>query len=248
MSGHFVLYDERENQLITKYTGAILLEETGHPFFRLMPHLSDEQFVAYLLERGHLSFEFVRWNEWAKLGMESEEAREIVRVILRDEIPSRGPTHQDDRVYDLQLIGVPKEKILNHRPSWWTRWTIKRLYAALRYPQTHYDLRAIVFLRMAGEIMVGETYRYVWAELQQRFHLKPEQSRFYYPHFDHDRKRLPGQEGEGHTEVSSRFLEDAITTPETFHVAYETAEKAFRVVWQFHNQFLPRYQFLRARL
>ena len=238
------MYDERENHLIWSFSGAMLLGYSRHEFLGRMSGLSNGAFISYLLERGHISEEFVKWNERAKLGMESEEAREIVRKILRDEIPAQGPTHQDDRIYDLEMIGVSKEKILNHRPSWWTRWTIRRLYRGLRYPQSHYDLRTVVFLRMAGEILVGETYAYVWSELTRRFELTPEQSRFYYPHYDHDHKRMSALDSQGHTEVSTDFLKSAIINSETLSAATAAADNAFRIVYQFHNQFLLRYWFL----
>ena len=51
--------------------------------------------------------------ERAKFPFENEAIREAARHILRDEIPVDGPTHQDNRVSDLKMLGFTLDEILN---------------------------------------------------------------------------------------------------------------------------------------
>lgn len=208
-----------------------------------MPTLSVDAFIAYLLQLGHMAQQFVKWYETAKLGLDSERAKEVIRTILRDEIPQHGPTHQDDRLYDLGLMGVSKERALTMPMSRTTRKIVARMYDLIRYPRDHYDLRVLVTLRVTGEVLVAEQYRHVVEEMQRRFGITPAQSRFYYPHYAHD---LKGQEGEGHSDAFDTLLESLITDEHMLAVAKEAAKKAFQIRYGFHSQFLPRRRLAQA--
>lgn len=85
-------------------------------------------------------------------------------------------------------MGVPKKRALNTVASPLTRATVKKLYKLVGYPQADYDLRVLITLRIFGEILIAETYRYVVGSMAERFGLTVEQSRFYVPHYFHDQK------------------------------------------------------------
>lgn len=213
---------------------ADLVRQFGlHPFLRGMSTVPDEAFVGFLLQLGHLSTEFVRWYEQAKLGFDREDAKEVIRGILRDEIPQRLPTHQDDRLSDLLMIGVSKARVLNEPASSVTKRTVRRMYELVRYPQHDYDLRVLQTLRVFGEVLVGETYRVVTSELERRYQLGPEKSRFFWPHYKHDALEAVG----GHTSAFDELLGALIVDDRTLAVAKAAATQAFRLRYRFYNQF-----------
>lgn len=73
----FVLrYNEYENSLIREFH--------RHQFFKNFSRLANETVIRFLLQLGYLSAEFVKWYERAKQGFEAEDAKEVVRHILRD--------------------------------------------------------------------------------------------------------------------------------------------------------------------
>lgn len=233
MNNFFEQYSAFENGLIRRFG--------RHPLWRGFSTLSNDIFVNLLLQLGHLSNNFVGWYEQAKQGLTREDAKEVLRVILRDEIPRDLPTHQDDRLFDLMQIGVAKERALNTRASATTDKTVRRLRELVRYPQPDHDLRVMVTLRIAGEVLVAETYRHVVPALTTRFGIAPEASRFYYPHWVHDEK-----DADGHTDSFDALLSDLITNERTLAVAKEAAEEAYAVRAAFYDQFTTRHRVMRG--
>lgn len=219
-------YDAHEDDLVRRFH--------EHPFWLGFQNLSNDQILSFLLQTGHLSTDFVRWYEVAKLGMESDEAKEVVRRILRDEIPQQGPTHQDNRLADLWRMGVSKEKAVCTEATPKTRQTLREMHGLVRFPQEDYDLRVLIALRVFGEILVAETYRRVVGCMEKQFGLTVEESVFYAPHFFHDKK-----DGEdGHTQAFDELLSQLICDERTVAVASETATRAFKVRFDFHDQFI----------
>ena len=235
-SNDFVLrYNEYEDSLIREFH--------RHRFFQNFRGHTNETVIRFLLQLGYLSAEFVKWYERAKQGFEAEDAKEMVRHILRDEIPQGAPTHQDERIYDLEHMGVPKKRALNTAASPFTRSTVKKLYELVGYPQADYDLRVLITLRIFGEILVAETYSYVVGSMGVRFSLTAEQSRFYAPHYYHDQKEGVG---DGHTGEFDALLARLICDEQKLTVAKDAAHKAFEARCEFHNQFITSYRFTSA--
>ena len=226
----FQRYSNYEDGLMTRFHEL--------PFFQEFPRMSNRVLIQFLLQLGHLSAEFIPWYEKAKQGFESEEAKEVVRRILRDEIPVDAPTHQDDRLHDLKLLGISKEKILNTPALPQTRIVIRKMYALSRYPQTEYELKVLVTLRIFGEILVSETYQYIVTALEQRFGIIPTQSHFYAPHCYHDRK---GEIEKNHTTSFDTLLNKLIVDERTLQTAQKVASRAFRLRSSFYGQFRRKY-------
>lgn len=224
-------YNDYENKLIVDFN--------RHVFYKKFKGFSKKEFINYLLQLGYISAEFVKFIERAKLPLKSDIGREAVRNILRDEIPQSGPTHQDNRFYDLKKIGLSENEILNYPASNSTKNYINDIYSLVKWPQDNYDLRVLITLRVLGEVLVGETYRKVVEGLKRHFNLRPEESLFYTFHWEHDQKGGKGDEGGiGHTEYYDIVLKELIVDQKTLNIAKEAAKTAYNVRCKFHEQFI----------
>ncbi len=228
----FRAYSQFEDGLVKKFH--------THPLYRSFHKLSKEKFIEYLLQIGFIAQNFVKWYETAKLGLQSEIAREVVREILRDEIPQSGTTHQDDRLYDLNLIGASTEQVRNVKPSAATRKTIERLYEFVSYPQEDYDLRVMITLRIAGEVLVAEQYQHIIRYMRVSLGIAGSQSRFYFPHWQHDLKGAKIEGEPSHTDSFDKLLAEMITDERKLEVAKDAAEKAFEARSGIHDQFVRK--------
>lgn len=229
-------YIDFEDNLLARYA--------AHPVISGFGRLSNNEIVEYLLQLGHLSSVFVMWYEQAKQGLQREDAKDVVRHILRDEIPRDAPTHQDDRISDLVRFGVPRARALNARPTRRTKQMIAQLFELTRYPQSDFDLRVMIVLRVDGELLVAEQYRPIVATMQERFGVTPGESLFYAPHFYHDQKKI--LEGTSHSDAFDSLLESMITDEHTFAVATEAAETAFSIRYHLLDQFTTSFRVQRG--
>lgn len=225
-------YHDFENDVIRQFN--------EHDFYtKVFPKFSKKEFARYVLQLGHLSFEFVKFIERAKLPIKSEIGKEAVREILRDEIPAEGPTHQDNRFTDLIKIGFTPEQILNTPSTPETKKVLEKYYEVVKYPQDNYDLHVLIVLRVIGEVLVGETYKYVVEGLRKHFGLNPDKSLFYTFHWQHDTKGGAGDTGGvGHTEYYDKVLDELIINEKMLKIAEESALVALKLRNQFHEQFL----------
>ncbi len=222
-----------------KYEDKLIKDFNNHIFYKKYDSFSKEQFTHYLLQLGHISAEFVKFIERSKLPIKSNKGREAVRSILRDEIPQKGPTHQDNRFTDLKMIGLTEDKILNTPATKETKELLTKYYDFVKWPQNNYDLNVLIILRVIGEVLVGETYRHVVAGLQKHYGMKPEKSLFYTFHWQHDQKGGKGDEGgTGHTEYYDEVLAEIITDNEKLKLAKEAALGAYNARCKFQEQFV----------
>lgn len=234
------------NKLLREYNAAedrVIQEFNSTSFYQqAFPNFNKEEFVNYLFQLGHLSFEFVKFLERTKLALHSETGKEAIRRILRDEIPPKGGTHQDNRIQDLLKIGIPMERILNTLPTTITKNVLENYYAEIQYPQKFYDVHAIVFVRVIGEVLVGETYKHIVWGLEKHFGLKEADSVFYAPHWKHDIKKNANSSNGGHTEYYNLALKELIKNKITLNEAILAAKAAMKIRNQFHSQFIADSQ------
>lgn len=225
-------YNEFEDSIIRQFN--------AHEFYvTVFPSFSKDEFTQYLLQLGHLSTEFVKFLERAKLPLQTETGKEAVRNILRDEIPAEGPTHQDSRFADLRKLGLSSRLILNTPPTAQTNEVIDGYYELISYPQDNYDLRVVVVLRVIGEILVGETYKHVVRGLKKHSLLDFSDSTFYAHHWRHDIKGGAGDtDGIGHTEYYDNALAELVTNQRQLEIAKESASRALNLRNVFHEQYL----------
>ncbi len=214
-----------------------------HPFFAHFSALSDRDLKEYLTQKWFLSQNFVPWYDRAINGLNDEEAKAVLKKIVQDETPLGAPSHREDLLADLEFIGISREKVLTAKPRRDTLKAIHKLNELVAYSGgPNHDLRVMSALRTAGEILVAEEYRHVVPELERRYGLTPERSRFYAPHFYHDRK---DSETGQHTHSFESVLERMISSEDKLQVATESAERAFRHRLHFHDQFYGRLRIVR---
>ena len=72
MMKYFERYDNYENLLIKKFN--------AHFLWQKLPKKNNKFFVDILFQVGHLSSIFVPWYERAKLGLDGEGDKEILRT------------------------------------------------------------------------------------------------------------------------------------------------------------------------
>lgn len=166
-----------------------------HATLRSLEQRSREELLQILLQRRFLSLAFSPLYEVALDAMIDPEARECVREILRAEYQRPGqPTHREDLVCDLLVLGATREQILRSAPSPSTLQIVSGLFSALQYRgegSAVFEVKALAFLRMAGEILVATEYRCLWPRLRH-FGLAGAgdqggtRSVFFYPHMCHD--------------------------------------------------------------
>lgn len=222
----------------SRFEDAIIDKFNSQPFYKygLCTRMNADQVRYYLVQIGFIAQNFVKWYETAKLGMHDEEAKEVVRVILRSEIPRKGPTHQDDRFADLMLAGIVPEELLKAQPTECTKEVVDRLFGiVLDRPSHHADLHALVVLRVAGEILVAEQYKHIVAHWHMTLKLNMDHSRFFVPHMLHDMKGRGGRRG--HAGAFDKVLGRLICNPEALRVAKEAAALAELTRSTIHNQF-----------
>ena len=215
----------------------IIPEWHGQPFYArgVCDRMDADQVRCYLVQIGFIANNFVRWYETAKQAIGDEEGKEVIRTILRSEIPQKGPTHQDDRFADLLLARLSPQAILNTPPTGQTQETVDQLFRLIRYRDVaRFDLSVLVTLRVAGEILVAEQYAHIIRHWTHTLHLQEEQSRFFVPHMVHDRK----SGSRGHTGVFDKVLRRLICNKGALYAAMEAAYRAAAARASIHAQFV----------
>jgi len=137
----------------------------------------------------------------------------------------------------LNFVGISGERIRKVVPTEQTARFVQEMYRLVS-PQEQYDVRTLVTLRVAGEVLIGESYACIAPELERRGWLTEEQSQFYWPHWQHDIKRAAiGKYGPSHSDQFSRVLARKLDSEESLRVARESMDAAYRVEAGFFDQF-----------
>ena len=243
LSQLFILFSAEMRSLVSFFSSYedvnLIYRFHQHPFFDNFNEMSDLELKDYLVQRWFLSLDFVPRYDRAILALQDEEAKQILKKIVQDETPIGAPSHREDLLADLEFIGIPKSKVLTAKPTRETRTTLYNLGELVKFHlDEDNDLRIMAALWTVEEKQVAEEYRHVVPELERRFGLTPDRSRFYAPHFYHDRK--DGDTGQ-HTLSFGSFMDRKIDSEEKLEIAITAAEKAFEAKNAFYNQFLPDY-------
>ncbi len=232
----FKQFSAHEDELLKKYE--------QHPLFIHIQKLSDEQFIEVLVQYGEgISANFVKFLETAVRQIKNEKAQEAIIRILRDEIPTKGPTHQMMRSAACEKIGLNAQKLAATILTPVTKQTIDAYYEVLINPNkvwNNRDLGLTTFVRVIGESLVGVVYRIFTQELVRRFNVTESEIEFYSFHWHHDEKAgTPFDGGEiGHTEYYDVAMEDLLETQEDLDEAKRISDLALDIRWNFQNQFI----------
>src|SRR3989344_1574008 len=226
--------NQLENSLIEKFK--------SHKTFRAMEQMGRKQFLDVLLQKRFHSLAFTPLYDIAIDGMENEQGKQIAREILREEYPAKMKSHREDLVEGLTKIGVPKKEIMNTAPSEQTISTLKELFAMLKIeePQDSYDVKALTILRFWGEVLVSEEYSFFIKKLSLTG-LPKEKSRFYWPHYVHDKKKVElddtKSEKRTHSDRLTLILQKLLNSEEKLKLAAKTEEQILKIKEKFYSQF-----------
>lgn len=210
-----------------------------HPVLSEIGSLTNTGFNELLVQRAFLSLRaFTPVYDLTSAGLNDEEAKDVVRWLIREEYPPHAPSHREDLVTDCVAMGMGKQRILGVKPTRATAQTIEELYDLVSYEEPHYDVKAVAALRLAGEVLVAEEYGILIPAMETRYGLSRENSVFYHPHFLHDQKKTARrQEGVSHADPLSRILLRLVDSNETLAIALRSFEQAYRVKATFYDQF-----------
>lgn len=234
---HINKLEELETALIGRFV--------RHPVLGHLEELSNYKFEEVLLQKRIFSMDFFeRFYNSAICGLESEEAKEIARGLIREEYPKSGPNHREDAVYDLLKIGLSKGRILGSVPTRETETAINNLIGIVAYKPTEsgkdksYDLRAIVAMRFGGEVLAGEEMALLWKQLQQRYGLIEADSKFYLFHAMHDKKYVEaGKLGPSHSDRFGKVLKNAVNSDANLELAVKVMNDCYLARAGFYEQF-----------
>lgn len=210
-----------------------------NPVLTSIGERSNSEFEALLKQRRFLSaIAFTSFYDSAIDGLSDAEAKEVARWVLREEYPTGRQSHREDLLEDLMKTGLTKASILSTQPSPQTEATIKRLWGLVAYKEPNYDIKAVVALRLAGEMLVSVEYGFILPELGRRYDLKAAESKFYWPHFMEDQKvKHVGEKGKTHADVFSTVLARLVNTDEKLGIAKRAMDASYNVRASFYEQF-----------
>lgn len=168
-------------------------------FFQEIMGITQNNFLQALLQRRFLSLAFTPVYDLAIDCLIDEKAKKVARHILREEYPdSRGtvPSHREDLVHDLMLLGATRDQIITSQPTVQTLETLKKtflLFSNKDKNETFFQITVLTVLRFWGEVLVSVEYEELLKKME-KLGLKKNganSSTFYYPHYIHDAKLKP---------------------------------------------------------
>ena len=181
----------REPALRADAFEADLLERfSAHDALAGVEGMSDDAFLEMLLQRRFLSLLFPVMYDLGIDALDDEGAVRLVREILREEYPDASgatPSHREDLVSDLLVLGASRGLILSSRPSAVTAGVIEETLEIMREASVEAgDAAVLTILRFWGEVLVSVEYGEFWRRMEERFAAAGVTSRFYHPHHHHD--------------------------------------------------------------
>ncbi len=227
MSDYLIELDSFEEKIISQ------LQQ--HPILRSLNTFSNPKLEDILLQKRWISLHFTPFYDIAICTFKSEEARTIAKEIVREEYLDSN--HREDLVNDLIRCGLSRERIVSAKPSSETKKTVANLYQLVGW-NNHYDLRAALALRIAGEVLPGEENKVILDELQRRYQLTTDQLPHYALHAAHDRKKVPfGIESSSHADRFGTVITHLVDSAEKVELAKTIMGAAYHVRADFYDQF-----------
>jgi hypothetical protein len=193
--------DSLEDDLLARFT--------AHPVFRRIEDIGDDAFLEILLQRRFLSLMFPVMYDVGIDGLTDPVAIRVVRGILREEYPDpsgQTPSHREDLVADLTVLGATRAEVLASRPTAVTRVVIERSFALIaEATERDSDLELMTIIRFWGEVLVAVEYGEFWRRMERQFAAAGAGSRFYHPHHQHDGRDPLAGAGEDSATHSGRL-------------------------------------------
>ena len=214
-----------------EHQGAAAQRMQDHRFFKYFGRHPMELVNRYLLQRMFSSREFVALLNDALTRLKDDKHKDVVRCILRDEIPADKPTHFENLIRDLTSpqIGITETQIHVARMGPHTEAAIAEMHRILKVDldNPNHDLVILALLHTAGERLVSVEYGHIVG----RFSLDGANSVFYHPHFRQD-----AAEGD-HSTLFDVAIQGLLTRDEALETAKAAIDKATEVRLSFFSQF-----------
>lgn len=228
--------DRAEQELLARFT--------GHSVFETLESLPQEGFLAILLQRRFISLIFPVVYDLGIDGLTDSMALQLVRQILREEYPGkRGktPSHREDLVRDLKVLGATTDEILACRPTAATRAvlldTLELMADATCYAS---DLKVLTMLRFWGEVVVSVEYGEYWKRMRPHFAAAERKSRFFYEHYSHDGREplsTASTRSRTHSGQLGETLKGLLDTAEAAEVFAAVESSVLDLRMRFYDQF-----------
>ncbi|MEA2218215.1 MAG: hypothetical protein QOJ35_841 [Solirubrobacteraceae bacterium] len=174
--------DETEAWLLARFA--------SHAVLRGVEELEQRAFLELLLQRRFLSLLFAVMYDAGIDGLADDAAIALVREILREEYPDPSggtPSHREDLVHDLLVLGATRAQVLAARPTVVTASVVEEtLGIMLDAAAAGDDVGVLTILRFWGEVLVSIEYGAFWRRMGAAFDAAGVASRFYEPHHHHD--------------------------------------------------------------
>ena len=215
-----------------------IIEEYRKNLAHIVKNLSNAEFKWMLLQRKWTSYAFTPLYDFGIDSIANEKIKTILREIRNDEYPPNMPSHREDLIHDLKLIGIEFDEIINSSPTKITTDAIKKQFDFLkiREEQELHDIKVAAFLRFGLEVLVSVEYS-VFVERLEDFGLNRRNSKFYWPHYMHDMKQNPlGREGRTHSDMLSRQLSEMLDTIKKVSFCSKATVKAYELRSKFFEQ------------
>jgi hypothetical protein len=223
----------------------LLSQLTCHPVLEKVNSLPQEQFFEMLLQRRFISLIFSTVYDIGIDALTDDVALKLARQISREEYPDdtgETPSHREDLVHDLGILGVPRTEVLACRP---TDVTISVVVDTLKLigdlaASGDSSIKVLTMLRFWGEVVVSVEYGEYWKRMISQFD-RPDDSHFYLEHYSHDgRESLTSasEESETHSGKLGACLKDLLAAPGAIEAFKDVEARVLDLRLRFYDQFL----------
>lgn len=212
---------------------------------------SKAYFIEILIQRRFFSLEFTKIYDVLLEAVVAEPAKRVIRRIIREEYPSGAKSHREDLVDDICKLGVSRD-FIRQKKSAHTRLCLNELDQYVEEILTSHQssIASIAFLRFWGEVLTAVEYDIFWGKwLHKRLSKSGESelpmSKFYWFHFDHDRKLIPFSQRAGkgsrekptHADELAGYLAKEIANPSVLELVKDIETRAADLKMSFYDQF-----------
>lgn len=210
-----------------------------HPIWHLLREAPDNAVRKLMLQDRFQSLAFTPLCDQVLDGLCDPEARDVVRWLIQEEYPQRGATHRENLLLDLEAIGISPATVLETQPALATVTLLSRLFTLLAQPMPpdRREVQSLSLLRTWGEVLTAEEFALLIPRLG-RLGLHQNQSRFFVPHAEHDRKRQPLHHSPApgsHADSLARVLVRACQTAEHVSAAAKVLVDVCRWKSEFYD-------------
>lgn len=228
---------------------SIIEELQAHPvLFRIKNERVENPdfFYELLLQRRFISHTITNIYDLAIDSDIDKACKVTLRRILREEYPDSSgnyPSHREDLVTDLQLLGITLNDILQSRPSAETKYCIEASFnKLLEYSAHHSEIQVLAFTRFIGEVLVGEEYKILWPRISSILGDSAKaKSRFFWPHIRHDSRTKftdPVTQASTHASYLGISLIGHVNSDHDVELFSEAEQAAFNIKSLFYDQYV----------